>query len=149
MRSMTEQAFELVEILFKDKVDKGGAPYINHLLRVSSMVKGKIEKTVALLHDVIEDTDTTVNDLIEMGFSSEAVAAVEILTRKDDETYTDFIERIKFSGNKIAISVKLADLEDNMNLSRISEPTQKDINRVEKRYKPAYELLSTTLKSLI
>lgn len=149
MGNMTEQAFELVENLFEGKVDKGGSPYINHLIRVSSMVKGKIEKTVALLHDIIEDTDTTTDDLIKMGFLPEVVTAVDTLTRKESESYKDFIERINFSKNKTAISVKLADLEDNMNLSRISEPTQKDIDRVKKRYEPAYELLSTTLKSLV
>lgn len=148
MINITEQAFELVEQLFEGKVDKGGAPYINHLTRVSSAVKSKTEKTVALLHDVIEDTDTTRKDLIEMGFPIEVVEAVEILSRKKDETYNDFIERIKFSKNKIAITVKLADLEDNMDLSRISNPTQKDINRVKKRYEPSHKLLSITLESL-
>ena len=148
MSNMTEQAFELAEELFKDKTDKGGHPYINHLLRVSSKVKGKTAKTVALLHDVIEDTNTTKEDLIKMGFSEEVVGAVYILSRQENETYNEFILRIIESNNPIAINVKIADLEDNMDLSRISDVTQKDIDRVNKRYKPAYQSLIEISKNL-
>lgn len=148
MINMTEQAFELVEELFENKVDKGGHPYIQHLLRVSSNVKGKIAKTVALLHDVIEDTDITKEDLIEMGFLEEVVEAVDILSRKENETYNEFIARIISSNNPVAVSVKIADLEDNMDLSRIPNTTQKDIDRVHKRYKPAYEALNKIAKNL-
>lgn len=148
MINMTEQAFELVEELFSNKVDKGGHPYIQHLLRVSSNVKGKTAKTVALLHDVIEDTNTTKEDLIKMGFLEEVVEAVDILSRKENETYNEFILRIISSNNPLAIRVKIADLEDNMDLSRISNATQKDIDRVNKRYKPAYESLTKIAENL-
>lgn len=148
MINMTEQAFELVEELFNNKTDKGGHPYINHLLRVSSNVKGKKTKTVALLHDIIEDTDITKEDLIEMGFLEEIVEAVDILSRREKETYNDFILRIISSNNPLAIRVKIADLEDNMDLTRISNATQKDIDRVNKRYKPAYNSLILAAKKL-
>lgn len=148
MINMTEQAFELVEELFENKTDKGGHPYIQHLLRVSSNVKGKIAKTVALLHDIIEDTDITKEDLIEMGFLHEVVDAVDILSRKENETYNEFILRIAASANPLAINVKIADLEDNMDLNRISNATQRDIDRVNKRYKPAYKLLTQTIKTI-
>ena len=148
MINMTEQAFELVEELFSNKTDKGGHPYINHLLRVSSNVKGKTAKTVALLHDIIEDTNTTKEDLIEMGFLEEVVEAVDILSRRENETYKDFILRIISSNNPLAINVKIADLEDNMDLTRISNSTQKDIDRVNKRYQPAYNSLILAAKKL-
>lgn len=148
MINITEVAFELVEDIFKNKVDKDGYPYINHLLRVSSKMKNKTEKTVALLHDIIEDTDVTAEELLELGFSQDIVDAVCILSRTQNETYAEFIDRIASSQNKLAIKVKLADLEDNMDLTRISRLTEKDIDRVEKRYKPAYEKLSLILTKL-
>lgn len=148
MINITEVAFELVEDIFKNKVDKDGYPYINHLLRVSSKMKNKTEKTVALLHNIIEDTDVTAEELLELGFSQDIVDAVCILSRTQNETYAEFIDRIASSQNKSAIKVKLADLEDNMDLTRISRLTEKDIDRVEKRYKPAYEKLSLILTKL-
>lgn len=148
MINITEVAFELVEDVFKNKVDKDGYPYINHLLRVSSKMKNKTEKTVALLHNIIEDTDVTAEELLELGFSQDIVDAVCILSRTQNETYAEFIDRIASSQNKSAIKVKLADLEDNMDLTRISRLTEKDIDRVEKRYKPAYEKLSLILTKL-
>lgn len=148
MNSMKEKAFELVEELFKDVVDKGGNAYINHLTKVASKVKGDKEKTVALLHDVIEDTSVTKDDLIGMGFSQDVVDAVVILSRKDNETYAEFINRIADSKNSSAIKVKVADLEDNMELNRIAKPTSEDIKRVEKRYKPAYAMLTEVLNNL-
>lgn len=148
MSSIKEKAFELVEELFKDTVDKGGNAYINHLTRVASNLKGDKDKTIALLHDVIEDTDLTKDDLIGIGFSKEIVDAVVILSRKDNETYAEFINRIADSKNSSAIKVKLADLEDNMELNRISKPTSEDIKRVEKRYKPAHAMLTEVLNNL-
>lgn len=147
MVSMKEKAFELVEEIFKDKVDKGGNSYINHLTKVASKLKCEKEKTIALLHDVIEDSDLSECDLLKMGYPKDVVDAVIILSRKDNETYSDFIKRIACSKNLSAIKVKLADLEDNMDLNRISKPTEEDINRVEKRYKPAYATLNEILKN--
>lgn len=149
MSNTVEQAFELIEELFKEKKDKGGHPYINHLLRVCSNVKGNDSKTVALLHDTIEDTEISKENLIELGFTEEIVNAVEIITRQENETYNEFIDKIVNSNNLLAIKVKIADLEDNMDLSRISNVTEKDINRVNKRYKPAHEKLLNKLNSLI
>lgn len=148
MSSMKEKAFELVEKLFEKKLDKGGSPYINHLIKVASKVKCEKEKTIALLHDVIEDTDVSAEDLINLGFPKDIVDSVVIVTRKDDETYSDFIERIANSNDLSAIRVKVADLEDNMDLSRIANHSEDDIKRVEKRYKPAYALLNDKLKAI-
>ena len=145
---MVQEAFELVEDIFKDKTDKGGHPYINHLIRVSSKMQDKSKKTIALLHDIIEDTDITKEDLIKKGFPTTIANAVYILSRQEGESYSNFINRIAESNNMSAIEVKLADLEDNMDINRISNPTEKDHDRVKKRYKPSYEKLQNTLKDI-
>lgn len=145
MTSMKERAFELVEDVFRGVVDKGGNFYINHLIKVASKVKGDKDKTIALLHDIIEDTDLTKEDLVSMGFGEDIVESVVVLSRKNGETYSNFIKRIIDSKNISAIRVKLADLEDNMDLSRITKPTDKDKERIEKRYKPAYTALTESL----
>lgn len=146
MICMKQKAFELVEEVFKGKVDKGGSFYINHLIKVASKVRSDEDKTIALLHDIIEDTNITKRDLLDMGFSKKIVDTVAILSRKKDETYSEFIQRIIDSKNISAIRVKIADLEDNMDLKRIANYTDKDVNRVEKRYKPAYAALCEALQ---
>ena len=148
MSVMTEKAFELVEDIFKDKLDKGGHPYINHLIRVSSKMKNESDKTIALLHDAIEDADITKDELEEIGFPSYIAETVHIVSRKETETYSEFIDRIIDSNNVSAVKVKIADLEDNMDLSRISNPSQKDFDRIKKRYKPAYTKLKNKLKQM-
>lgn len=148
MINMTQQAFELVEELFKDRTDKGGHDYVQHLVRVSSGMKPKVKKTIALLHDVIEDTDTTLDDLMEMGYLPEVCEGVDIISRREGESYTDYIQRIINSGNVYVMEIKLADLEDNMNLDRIPHYTQKDVDRVNNRYKPAHKLVSEALRKL-
>lgn len=116
--------------------DKGGKPYILHPIRVALNVKGKDEKIVALLHDVIEDTSYTIEDL---EFLTEEQRKVLLLLTHDDNTpYMEYIEEVK--KNKIASKVKLADLEQNMNLKRLKTVTNKDLKRLEK-YKKAKEIL--------
>ena len=93
---------------------------------------------VALLHDVMEDTDYTVDDLRAMGFSEDVLEALLLMTHKDDTPYRDYIKKLK--DNPIAKTVKLADLRHNSDLSRLETVTEKDVQRVEK-YKKAVELL--------
>jgi len=93
---------------------------------------------VAVMHDIVEDTDITLDDLRNEGFSKQVVSAIECVTKREGEDYDSFIERI--SLNPLATKVKLADLEDNMDLSRLSDVTEKDLERVEK-YKKAKEKL--------
>ena len=88
------------------------------------------EKTVAMMHDLLEDTDITAEDLRKEGFSDEVVAAVVCLTKIEGEDYADYIERI--CQNKLAARVKLADLKDNMDLNRLPGLTPKDFQRLEK-----------------
>jgi (p)ppGpp synthase/HD superfamily hydrolase len=93
-----------------------------------------------VLHDVLEDTDLSRADLESEGFSKAVLDAVEALTRRSDETYEDFLHRV--SLNPIALRVKLADLEDNLDASRIAQPTERDVRRMEK-YRAARTLLES------
>jgi len=148
--SSLEKAAMLVRILFKDKYDKGNLPYIDHLLTVSSSVSTEKQKVAALLHDVIEDINVPEEELIEIGFSKEVVDIVVILTRKSKpkEDYNDYIERIINSEIKDALEIKLADLKHNMDISRIKNPTVKDFDRVEKRYRPNYIKIQNKLNEM-
>jgi GTP diphosphokinase / guanosine-3',5'-bis(diphosphate) 3'-diphosphatase len=92
------------------------------------------ERIVAMLHDVIEDTDIPLEYLREEGYSETIVQAIDYLTRREGESYMDFIKRVK--QNPIARKVKIADIKDNMDLSRIPNPTEKDFQRM-KRYEKA------------
>lgn len=110
--------------------DKGGMPYILHPLRLMLNLSTKNEMIVAILHDIIEDTSVTLDDLREAGFSDDVVIAVDHLTRQDNENYADFIKRV--SLNRLARKVKIEDLKDNMNMSRLSELTESDFQRLAK-----------------
>jgi len=129
-----EKAILIATQAHAGQVDKGGNPYILHPLRI--MLRMNTEETMiaAVLHDVLEDTDVTADDLLKAGMSREVVAGVVALTRREGETYMDFIKRTK--QDPIARLVKLADLEDNCDLTRLPNPTKEDFDRVE-RYKMA------------
>jgi len=133
------RAIELAKQHHKGQTDKAGKPYINHPLRVMNQMKSEDEKIVAVLHDIVEDTDISLNDLRNEGFSEEVVSAVECLTKQDGENYDSYIERISF--NPLAVKIKLADLEDNKDLTRLPEVTDKDLERLEK-YDKALEKLT-------
>lgn len=121
----------------KGQKDKGGHAYFLHPLRVSKKISGRRYKIVALLHDVLEDSDKyTINDF---GFlDSEQKDALIKLTHPENVGYMDYVKNIK--SNSIARKVKLMDLEDNMNLNRLECLTEKDFKRVEK-YKKAKDYL--------
>lgn len=136
---MLDKAILIAAKAHNGQTDKGGEPYILHPLRVMSSVKSERERICAVLHDVIEDTDITLEYLRGEGFSEEIIAALEALTRGQNETYDEFIDRI--IKNKTACHVKLADLKDNMNLSRIKNPTEKDYDRIEKYRKAEARIL--------
>ena len=133
-----ERAIELAVEHHKGQSDKAGKPYILHPLRLMMSVDKDDEKIVAVMHDIVEDTEITLDDLRNEGFSDEVLSAIECISKKDGEDYDSFIERI--SHNPLAIRVKLADLEDNMDKTRLSDVTEKDLERLEK-YKRAKEQL--------
>ena len=142
------KALEIVTHLFENDLDKGGFPYMLHIIYVYKHVSTMDEETVALLHDVIEDKDVTKKDLLDVGFSKKVVDDVVMLTRVKPIEYSDYIENIIRKGSVEALHVKLADLENNMDLNRIKNPTVKDIDRVKKRYIPTHEKIMNRLKEI-
>ena len=130
----------LVNIFFKDKKDKGGLPYIGHLQYVSNAFDDEDHKVVGLLHDIIEDTVVSKTILEELGFPKRIVDAIVILTKQTDDYY-EYIDEVANSNNLLAIDVKLKDLEHNMDITRIVNPTEADYERIEK-YKKCYKKLS-------
>ncbi len=135
---MLERAIILATEVHKGQKDKGGVCYILHALRVMLCFEKEEQQIVAVLHDVLEDTEISEEYLQSVGFHKNIIEAVVCLTKKQCENYFDYIERVK--QNDIARMVKLADLQDNMNLKRIKNITQKDIDRIEK-YKKAKRIL--------
>ncbi len=136
---LINKAIELAAKAHDGQLDKAGKPYIFHPLRVMLNVNGgEYEQCAAVLHDVLEDTDTTAGDLESEGFPKEIIDAVCLLTRTEGEDYMEYVRRLK--SNPIARAVKLADLADNMDMSRIKNPTARDYERLEK-YKKAKAIL--------
>ena len=133
----TVLADALAAFAHRGQVDKAGEPYINHPRRVASGFDTEDEITVALLHDVAEDTEITLGP-IENIFGSRVAEAVDALTHREDEDYFDYVRRA--GQNPVAKAVKLSDLNDNMNLGRLKNVTDKDLKRVEK-YRKAKAIL--------
>lgn len=141
---MLEKAIQIAVKAHQGQIDKGNQPYILHPLRVMFSMESETEKICAVLHDVIEDTDITLDSLRNEGFSEEVLSVLNALTKQNNESYEQFIDRI--INNKLACYVKLADLNDNMDLSRIKNPSQKDFERLEK-YKKAVDKITSALQS--
>ena len=124
-----ERAIELAAKAHAGQVDKAGQPYILHPLRLMLSVRTPHERMAAVLHDIVEDTPTTFDDLVAEGFPPEVVAAVRALTKTDGEKRIAAAHRA--AADPVARVVKLADVADNMDLSRIAAPTEKDYARLE------------------
>ena len=142
------KSLEIVTRLFNDKCDKGGFPYVIHLLKVYEGVSDYVEKVCALLHDVVEDTDVGYDDLSDIGYNNDVIEILKVLTKIKGEDYRDYINRIIESGNIHAMNIKLSDLRHNMDLGRIKNPTSNDYERVSKRYEPAYERIMNKLEEM-
>lgn len=141
-----ERAIEIAREAHAGQVDKAGKDYINHPLRVMEMDKDENEKIVGVLHDVVEDSDWTFEMLEAEGFSTEIIDALRCVTKlSEDEDYDHFLNRIK--GNRLALKVKLCDLVDNLDASRIKEPTDSDIKR-SKKYARAYAFIKKAVSKL-
>jgi len=135
---MTKKALAVCFEAHKSQVDKSGLPYVFHPFHLAEQMKDEMTTIVALLHDVIEDTSITVEELRDMGFPAEAIAAIQIMTHDKSIPYMDYVARIK--KNPIAREVKLADLKHNSDLARLNEVAEKDLERL-KKYKKAISLL--------
>lgn len=132
------KAMVVAAIVHDGQRDKGGEHYLLHPLHVMAKLRTLSEKIVALLHDAVEDSDLTVDDLRGLGFDDEICEAVEAITKKEGEDYGSYVGRVK--ANAIARSVKLADLEHNMDLLRLPRLTEADFSRLGKYKKTHAEL---------
>lgn len=136
---MLQKALQIATEAHKNQQDRYGAPYLRHVMRVAERGRNDDERIVGLLHDVVEDTDRTFDDLRKEGFPEYMIQALDCLTKREGEPYDKFVERTK--GNKLAIAVKLNDLEDNMDIRRAPRLEAKDIDRMNKYLKAWHELV--------
>lgn len=137
---MLNKAIEIATKAHEGQVDKARKPYIGHPLRVMNMGVTDDEKIVGVLHDVVEDSDWTFEQLVTEGFSVEVVEALRCVTKSpESESYDKFIERIK--ANPLAVKVKLNDLTDNMDIRRLAYISEKDVKRLRKYLKAYKQLL--------
>ncbi len=129
----TKKALKLCFEAHKDQTDKSGLPYVFHPFHLAEQMETEDTTVVALLHDVVEDTDYTLKDLAEMGFGESVIKALTLLTHDDSVEYMDYVRAIK--ADPIAKAVKLADLRHNSDLSRMDTVTEKILARREKYLK--------------
>ena len=134
----TQKALKLCFEAHKEQVDKSGMPYVFHPFHLAEQMKTEETTIVALLHDLVEDTDYTIENLIAMGFDKAVTDAIALMTHIDQVDYMDYVRMIK--GNPIAKAVKLADLRHNSDLTRLDVVDEKALTRREK-YLKAIELL--------
>ncbi|MBQ3009623.1 MAG: bifunctional (p)ppGpp synthetase/guanosine-3',5'-bis(diphosphate) 3'-pyrophosphohydrolase [Oscillospiraceae bacterium] len=137
--SMTKKALKLCFEAHKHQTDKSGIPYVFHPFHLAEQMTDEASTVAALLHDVVEDTGYTFEDLIGMGFSFEVIEALKLLTHEESVPYMEYVSKIK--GNPIATAVKLADLLHNSDLSRLDVIDEKALRRVEK-YHNAIQFLT-------
>ena len=128
-----EKSLEIALKAYSGQRDKAGKTYILHPLRIMSKMETEYEMSVALLHDVIEDSNYSADDLLKEGIPPEVVEAVQLLSKVSGETYDQFIDRIV--NNSLASKVKLADIEDNINILRLESVGEKDLERVAKYHR--------------
>ena len=139
--NMLGKAIEIASVAHSTQTDKGGKPYILHPLWVMDRVRhlGENYMIVAILHDVVEDTEWTIDQLVKEGFNQNVIYALCLLTHDTDVSYDEYIRQL--SSNKIARAVKLRDLEHNTKITRLKGLRKKDFERLEK-YHRAYTYLS-------
>ncbi|OGA11229.1 MAG: GTP pyrophosphokinase [Betaproteobacteria bacterium RIFCSPLOWO2_02_64_14] len=132
--STLEHAIAIAAKAHEGQVDKAGAPYVLHPLRVMLRLETEAERITAVLHDVLEDCEGWSFDRLRMeGFSDEVITALDSVTKRDGESYEDFV--LRAAANSIGLRVKLADLNDNCDLTRIASPTARDHERIAKYHR--------------
>lgn len=142
--STLEKAIAMAAKAHEGQLDKAGAPYVLHPLRMMLRLSTTEERVTAVLHDVVEDCGVSLDDLRTAGFTEGVIAAIDSVTRRHEEPYEAFVRRAAM--NPIGRRVKLADLEDNSDLSRIAMPSERDHERVAK-YRRAIEALRASAGS--
>ncbi len=141
---MTKKALKICFEAHKNQTDKTGLPYVFHPFHLAEQMKDETTTIVALLHDVVEDTEMTLDDLRKEGFGDEVTDALALLTHNPQVPYMDYVEQIK--TNPVAKAVKLADLTHNSDLTRLDSITDFDLKRNEK-YREAIQRLRGIVKS--
>lgn len=136
---LTKKAMKLCFEAHKEQVDKSGLPYVFHPFHVAEQMTDEITTAIALLHDVVEDTDYTLQDLIDMGFPREVTDALALLTHEEGVPYLEYVAGIK--ADPAAMAVKLADLAHNSDSARLDSVDEKALERIEK-YRKAMEILT-------
>lgn len=140
---LKDLAFQIADCAFAEKKDKAGKPYIKHLIRVMDSVPdwgGGDLKIAALLHDILEDCPEWTEAALRCIFSARIVDTIVALTHQDHEMYSDYIQRIWDSGDQWVRTIKVADLKDNMDITRLNEVSKSDMERIAK-YHAAYNKL--------
>lgn len=138
---MTKCAMKICFMVHQNQVDKNGMPYIFHPVHLAEQMTTEDEICTALLHDVVEDSDYTIEDLKKAGFNDVILEALRLLTHDKNVPYMEYIAGLK--DNPLAKTIKLADLKHNSDLNRLDKITEKDLKRVEK-YKVAREILEAS-----
>ena len=135
---LTNEAMRIAYAAHHEQVDKGGIPYIFHPIHLAEQMDDEYSTCVALLHDVVEDTNVTFETLSRT-FPKEIIDVIAILTHTDDEPYLEYVSRIK--SNSIAQKVKIADLRHNSDESRLPDADEETLNYFREKYRKAFEIL--------
>jgi len=143
---LTKKAMKIAFEAHKNQVDKSGMPYIFHPFHIAEQMTDEYSVCVALLHDVIEDSDITIDQLTAEGFPERVISALRLLTHNDALPYMDYIGKIK--SDPISVAVKLADLRHNSDLSRLETVDETALSRAEK-YSAAIDILSSAVRDNI
>lgn len=139
MEDILQKAIDIAAEAHKGQTDRAGKPYIGHISRVMQAGKTTDERMAGILHDIVEDTHWTTEALLQQGIPAHIVEAVICLTKKDGEDYDNFIQRVK--TNPIAVAVKINDLRDNMDITRLPEISDDDIRRLLKYHRAYSDLI--------
>jgi len=131
--TLLEKAIEIAVRAHAGQKGKDGTPYILHPLRLMTRMGTDEERIAAVLHDVVEDTEVTLEDLREAGFPEDMLAVVKLLTHEEGVPYEDYVQRLK--PNPVARRIKLADLEDNSDIRRLKGVEDKDMERLRKYHR--------------
>jgi (p)ppGpp synthase/HD superfamily hydrolase len=143
--TLLEKAIEIAVRAHAGQKGKDGSPYILHPLRVMTRARTDEERMAAVLHDVVEDSEVTLEDLRGAGFPEEVLTVVRLLTHEEGVSYEDYVERLK--PHPMARRIKLADLEDNSDIRRLSRIEERDLERLRK-YHRAWQILRPSADEL-
>lgn len=136
---LTKKAMKIAYDAHQGQLDKGGIPYVFHPWHLAEQMDDEISTIAALLHDVVEDTDWTLEQLAAEGFPEEAMEVLALLTHPEGQPYMEYIAGLQH--NPIAVKIKLADLRHNSDFTRLSAVTADQRERLERKYAPAFALL--------